>query len=41
MEDEDEVLVLVLLEEVVVLTMVAVLDGADSAVWVGVLANSP
>jgi hypothetical protein len=43
-EGEDEVvevLVLVLLEEVVVLTEVAVLDGADSAVWVGLLANSP
>jgi hypothetical protein len=43
-EDEDEVaevLVLVLLEEVVVLTEVTVLDGADSVVWVGLLANSP
>jgi hypothetical protein len=41
-EDEDEVVeVLVLLEEKVVLTDVVVLDGADSAVWVGLLANSP
>ena len=41
-EDEDEVVeVLVLLKEIVVLTDVVVLDGADSAVWVGLLANSP
>lgn len=41
-EDEDEVVeVLALLEEKVVLTDVVVLDGADSAVWVGLLANSP